>query len=82
MQKSASNHPVRLSWGGRGCNDPLLCAARTLQSSLERRKEATIVHIDFSAAFDRVYRQGNLFKLCYVGVGSRFCAACYDTVSL
>ena len=32
-------------------------------------QEATIVHIDFSAAFDRVNHQGILFKFCFVGVG-------------
>ena len=34
--------------------DALLCVAHTLQSALERGKEARIVQIDFSAAFDRV----------------------------
>ena len=32
-------------------------------------QEARIVHIDFSAAFDRVNHEGILFKLCSVGVG-------------
>ena len=32
-------------------------------------QEARIVHIDFSAATDRVNHQGILFKLCSVGVG-------------
>ena len=32
-------------------------------------QEARIVHIDFSAAFDRVNHQGILFMLCSVGVG-------------
>ena len=32
-------------------------------------QEARIVQIDFSAAFDRVNRQGILDKLCSVGIG-------------
>ena len=40
----------------------------TLQSALEM-KEAKIVQIDISAAFDRVNHQGILCKPCYVGVG-------------
>ena len=42
--------------------------AHTLQSALETGREARIVQIDFSAAFDRVNHQGILFKLCSVGV--------------
>ena len=41
----------------------------TFQSDLERRQEARIVQIDFSAAIDMVNHQGILFKLCSVGVG-------------
>ena len=43
--------------------------AHTLQSDLEMGKEARIVQIDCSAAFDRVNHQGILFKLYSVGVG-------------
>ena len=49
--------------------DALLCVSHTLQSSLEREQKARIVHIDFSAAFDRVNHQGILYKLCSVGIG-------------
>ena len=54
---------------GLGTCDALLCVAHTLQSALEMGHKARIVQIDFSAAFDRVSRQGILFKLCSVGVG-------------
>ena len=39
----------------------LLCVSHTLQSALESGKEARIVQIDFSAAFDRVNHQGILY---------------------
>ena len=35
-----------------GTFDALLCMSHKLQSALERRQEARIVQIDFSAAFD------------------------------
>ena len=54
---------------GLGTCYALLCVAHTLKSALEMGYEARIVQIDFSAAFDRVNRQGILFKLCSVGVG-------------
>ena len=49
--------------------DALLCMSHSLQSALERGKEARIIQIDFSEAFDRVNHQGILYKLCYVGIG-------------
>ena len=39
---------------GLGTCDAILCVAHTLQSALETGQEASIVQIDFSAAFDRV----------------------------
>ena len=54
---------------GLGTYVALLCVAHTLQSALEMGQEARIVQIDFNTAFDRVNRQGILFKLCSVGVG-------------
>ena len=42
-----------------------LCA---LQSALESGQEARIVQIDFSAAFDRVNRQGTPHKLFSIGI--------------
>ena len=54
---------------GLGTCDALLCVAHTLQNALEMGQYARIVQIDFSAAFDRVNRQGILFTLCSVGVG-------------
>ena len=49
--------------------DALSCVSHTLQSALERGKEARIIQIDFSEAFDMVNHQGILYKLCYVGIG-------------
>ena len=43
--------------------------SHTLQSALESGQEARIVHIDFSAAFDRVNHLGILYKLCSAGIG-------------
>ena len=54
---------------GLGACDELLCMSHTLQSALESGQEARIVQIDSSAAFDRVNRQGVLYKLCSVGIG-------------
>ena len=54
---------------GLGTCDALLCVTHTLQSSLESGQKASIVQIDFSAAFDRVNHQGILYKLCSVGIG-------------
>ena len=54
---------------GLGTCDAILCVAHTLQSALERRQEARIGQIDFSAAFDQGQPSGILFRLCSVGVG-------------
>ena len=54
---------------GLGTCDALLCVSHTLQSALESGQEARIVQIDFNAAFDRVNRQGILYKLSSVGIG-------------
>ena len=54
---------------GLGTCDTLLCVAHTLLNALEMGQAARIVHIDFSAAFNRVNHQGILFKLYSVGVG-------------
>ena len=51
---------------GLGTCDALLCMSHTLQSVLESGKDAWIVQIDFSAAFDRVNHQGILYWLCSV----------------
>ena len=56
-------HPKGLS-----TSDTLLCVSHTLQSALENWQEATIIQIDFSAAFDRVNHQGILHKLCSVSI--------------
>ena len=54
---------------GLGTCDALLCVSHTLHSALESGQEARIVHIDFSAAFDRVNHLGILYKLCSVIIG-------------
>ena len=36
---------------------------------MESGQEASIVQIDFRAAFDRVNHQGIPYKLCFVGIG-------------
>ena len=43
-----------------GACDALLCVSHTVQSALESMQEASIMQIDFSAAFDRVNHQGIL----------------------
>ena len=53
-------------WKGLGTCDALLCVSHTLQSVLESGQEARIVHIDFSAAFDKVNHYGILYRLCSV----------------
>ena len=40
----------------------------TLQSALKSGHEASIVQIDFGAAFDRVNQQGILYKFNFVGI--------------
>ena len=47
-------------WKGLVTYDALLCMSHTLQSALKSGQESRIVHIDFSAAFDRVIHQGIL----------------------
>ena len=68
MHRGDSNHPFAYRKARGTCN-ALLCVVHILQSALKTGKEARIVQIDFSAAFDRVNHQGILFKLCSVGVG-------------
>ena len=60
---------------GLGTCDLLLCVSHTLQSTLESGQETRIIHIDFSAAFDRVNHQGILYKLSSVGIGVRVTVA-------
>ena len=54
---------------GLGSCDALLCVSHTVQSALESGREARIVQIDFSVAFDSVNHQGILYKLSSVGIG-------------
>ena len=46
---------------GLGTCDARFCVSHTMQSALESGQEARIMHIDFSAAFDRVNHQGILY---------------------
>ena len=64
-QWCAAKHPVYLSERSVGtCDAFFLCVSHTLQSALETRQDTEIVHIDFSATFDRVKHQGILYMLC------------------
>ena len=54
---------------GLGSCDALLCSSHTLQNALESGQDASIVQIDFSAAFDRVNHQGILSRLCSERIG-------------
>ena len=56
-------------WKGLGTCDAPLCVPHTQQSVFESGQEARIVQIDFSGAFDRVNRQGILYRLCSVSIG-------------
>ena len=58
-------------WKGLSTCDALLCVSHTLQSVLKEWAGGSdrAVQIDFSAAFDRVYHLGILYKLCSVGFG-------------
>ena len=51
-----------------GTCDALLCVSDTLQNALESGQKAGIVHIDFSAAFDRVNHQETLYRLYSMGI--------------
>ena len=64
---------------GLGTCDALLCVSHTLQSALESGREARIVQIDFSAAFDRVNQSGILIRLWGYW---RFGVVYTDTVSV
>ena len=54
---------------GLGTCDALLCMTHTLSSALESGREASVVQIDFSAAFDRVNHHCIVYRLCSVGIG-------------
>ena len=54
---------------GLGFMDALLTISHHLQKSLDVGMEFHIVHLDLSAAFNRVSHSGLLFKLKSIGVG-------------
>ena len=54
---------------GLGVCDALLWVSHALQSALERGQDARILQIDCSAAFDMVYNQGILYRLCSKSIG-------------
>ena len=74
MERSAALPITLFAYlNGLGTCDALSCMSHALQSALESGHEARIVHTYFSAAFDRVNRQGILYRLCSVGIeGSLF----------
>lgn len=53
---------------GLGTRDALLNISHVLQATLERRCEARLFQIDFSATFDRVNHLGLLYTLRSVRV--------------
>jgi hypothetical protein len=53
---------------GLGTCDALLTVSHHLQAALDRRLEARLVQLDFSAAFDRVSHVGLLYKLRSIGL--------------
>ena len=70
MERSGVLPTTQLAYRkGLGTCDALLCVSHTLQSELESGQKASIVQIDFSAAFDRVNHLGILYKPCPVGIG-------------
>ena len=54
---------------GLGTCDALSCVSHALQSALESGQEARIIHIDFSAAFERVNHREILYRHFSVGIG-------------
>ena len=68
-------------WKGLRCTDALLTISHHLQKSLDTEMESYIVHLDFSAAFDRVSHSGLLFKLKSVGVGVSVPSICRGFLS-
>ncbi len=52
-----------------GITDELFCISHKVQQALDRRHEARVVQLDFSAAFHRVSHAGLLRKLETFGVG-------------
>ena len=70
MERSGGLTTTRFAYRkGLGTCDALLCMPHTLQSALESGKEARIVQIDFSAAFDNVNHLCIIYKLCSVDIG-------------
>ena len=69
MERNGVLRPTQFAYRkGLGSCDALLYVSHTLQSALKSGREARIVQIDFSAAFDRVNHQGILYiyRLCCV----------------
>ena len=70
MERSGALPTIQFAYKkGLGTCDALWCVSHTLQSALESGQEARIMQIYFSAAFERVNHQGNLYKLSPVGIG-------------
>ena len=61
--------------------DALLTISHHLHNSLDTGMESYIVHLDFSAAFDRVSNSDLLFKLKSIGVGGSVLSICREFLS-
>ena len=59
----------------------MLTTSDSLQKSLDAGPVSYIVHLDFSAAFDRVSHIGLLFKLKSIGIGGRVLSICIEYLS-
>ena len=70
MERSGALPTIQFAYKkGLGTCDALWCVSHALLSALESGQEARIVQIYFSAAFERVNHQGNLYMLSPVGIG-------------
>ena len=64
-----------------GGTDALITKSHHLQKSLDTGTESYIVQLDFCAAFDRVIRNGFLFKMKSIGVGGCVLSICREFLS-
>ena len=64
-----------------GCTDALLTIYHHLQKSLDAGMESYIVHLDVSAAFNRVSHSRLLFKLKSIAVGGCVLSICTELLS-
>jgi len=55
---------------GRGVNDQLLRLSQSVHDAFQRREKSGLMLFDLSRAYDRVWRDGLLWKLCEVGISA------------